>query len=68
MGAQQTETRDSSIPWHSSALYVILSSSLMGVMGVSLVSPVLPSLRPAFGVSDAQIGLVITAYTLPGIF
>ncbi|AZH27116.1 MFS transporter [Haloplanus aerogenes] len=39
----------------------------MGVMGVSLVSPVLPDLRPVFGVSDAQVGLVITAYTLPGI-
>ncbi len=37
-------------------------------MGVSLISPVLPGLRPVFGVSDAQIGLVITAYTLPGIF
>lgn len=56
------------IPWRSGTLYVILSSSLMGVMGVSLISPVLPELRPVFGVSDAEIGLVITAYTLPGIF
>ncbi|MFB6196425.1 MAG: MFS transporter [Haloplanus sp.] len=56
------------VPWRSSTLYVILSCSLMGVMGVSLVSPVLPDLRPVFGVSDAQVGLVITAYTFPGIF
>ncbi|WP_207588925.1 MFS transporter [Halomontanus rarus] len=57
-----------SIPWHSSALYVILSSSLMGVMGVSLISPVLPELRAAFEITDAQVGLVITVYTLPGVF
>jgi MFS family permease len=56
------------IPWRSSTLHVILASSLIGVMGVSLISPVLPALRPVFGVSDAQIGLVITAYTLPGVF
>jgi MFS family permease len=56
------------VPWRSSTLYVVLSCSLMGVMGVSLVSPVLPDLRPVFGVSDAQVGLVITAYTLPGVF
>lgn len=55
------------IPWHSSTLYVILSCSLMGVMGVSLISPVLPELRAVFGVSDGQVGLVITAYTLPGV-
>lgn len=58
----------SQIPWRSSTLHVILSSSLIGVMGVSLISPVLPSLRPVFGVNDAQIGLLITAYTFPGIF
>jgi len=56
------------IPWRSGTLYIILASSLMGVMGVSLISPVLPELRPVFGVSDADVGLVITAYTLPGVF
>ncbi|WP_081927341.1 MFS transporter [Halobellus rufus] len=56
------------IPWGASTLYVILSCSLMAVMGVSLISPVLPAIRGAFEISDAQVGLVITAYTLPGIF
>lgn len=56
------------IPWRSRTMYLILASSLVGVMGVSLISPVLPDLRPVFGVSDSQVGLVITAYTLPGIF
>ena len=62
-----TETGWAAIPWRSTPLYVILASSLMGVMGVSLITPVLPDLRSVFAVSDAQIGLVITAYTLPGV-
>ncbi len=49
-------------------MYVILSCSLVGVMGVSMVSPVLPELRNVFGVTDSEVGLVITAYTLPGVF
>ncbi len=56
------------IPWRSGTFHVIIASSLMGIMGVSLISPVLPELRPAFGISDAEAGLVITAYALPGIF
>ncbi|QZA88365.1 MFS transporter [Salinarchaeum sp. IM2453] len=56
------------IPWRSRALYVIIASSLMGVMGVSLISPVLPIIRPAFGVTDSEVGWLLTAYTLPGIF
>ncbi|MXV60785.1 MFS transporter [Natronorubrum sp. JWXQ-INN-674] len=63
-----TESTVSSVPWDSSTLYIILASSLMGVMGVSLISPILPELRVVFEVSDAQIGLIITVYTLPGIF
>lgn len=56
------------IPWRSGTFHVIIASSLMGVMGVSLIGPVLPELRSAFAVSDAQVGLVITAFSLPGIF
>ena len=59
---------DDRAPWRSGTFHVILAISLMGVMGVSLISPVLPGLREAFAISDAQVGLVITAYTLPGVF
>ncbi|MFT4880085.1 MAG: ACDE family multidrug resistance protein [Salinirussus sp.] len=62
----ETETVPSGVPWMSGLLYVILASSLMGVMGVSLLSPVLPELRSVFDVTDAQVGLLITVYTLPG--
>lgn len=65
MGA--TAEPDDAIPWRSGALYVVLASSLIGVMGISLISPVLPDIRNVFAISDAEVGLVITAYTLPGI-
>lgn len=66
-GTPNEESGLSAVPWRAGVLYVILSSSLIGVMGVSLISPVLPDLRAVFDVSDAQVGLIITAYTLPGI-
>ncbi|ADB62779.1 major facilitator superfamily MFS_1 (plasmid) [Haloterrigena turkmenica DSM 5511] len=56
------------VPWSSALFQTVLACSLIGVMGVPLISPILPSLRSVFGISDAQIGLVITAYTLPGVF
>lgn len=49
-------------------LQVIFGVTLMGVMGVSLISPVFPSVVEHFGITDQQVGLVVTAYTLPGIF
>lgn len=66
--AAHTPDVESQPPWRSATLYLILASSMMGVMGVTIVSPVLPELRPVFDISDAQVGLVITAYTIPGIF
>ncbi|MFW5900709.1 MAG: MFS transporter [Halodesulfurarchaeum sp.] len=60
-----TSTR--SVPWSSPRFQVIIANSLIGVMGVSLLSPVLPTLRSVFAVSDAQIGLMITVFTVPGI-
>ena len=67
MGEAETPDEDTGIPWLSPRLHVILASSLIGVMGVSLLSPVLPALRTTFGITDAQVGLIITVYTFPGI-
>ncbi len=53
--------------WPRARLGVILASAMIGVMGVSLLAPVLPTLRGEFGVTDSQVGLIITVYTLPGI-
>ncbi|NHN49105.1 MFS transporter [Halostella sp. JP-L12] len=52
----------------SGALRTVLACSLVGIMGVPLISPLLPTLRSVFGVGDAGAGLLITAYTLPGVF
>lgn len=41
--------------------------SAVGSLGVNVASPALPSMGLALGVSDARIGLVITAYTLPAM-
>lgn len=58
---------DSSVPWHSANFQIILASTMMGIMGVSLVSPILPQMKGFFGVSDAAVGLVVPAFTFPGI-
>lgn len=55
------------IPWRSPKLHVVLSATLIGIMGVALLGPVLPTLKGEFAVTDAQVGLVLTAYTAPGI-
>ncbi|GAB6860515.1 MFS transporter [Haloplanus litoreus] len=46
---------------------VILLGSVVSPMGASLVSPLLDSLLPVYGVSEARIGLVMAAFTAPGI-
>lgn len=40
----------------------------MGVMGVSLISPIFPAVIEHFDITERQVGLVVTAYTLPGVF
>ena len=67
MSEERSRASTEGIPWSSPRLHVILASSLIGVMGVSLLSPVIPALRSAFGVTDSQVGLIITVYTFPGI-
>lgn len=39
----------------------------MGVMGVSLISPTLPAVRTALGLTDPQVSLLLTAFSFPGI-
>lgn len=41
--------------------------TFMVVMGVSSVAPALPSLLTVFGLPPASAGLVVTAFTLPGV-
>lgn len=48
-------------------LHVLFGVTLMAVLGVSSVTPALPEIRQAFGVTTGQVRLLITAFTLPGI-
>jgi MFS family permease len=62
-----TTTVEGRIPWASPVLRIALASTLVGVLDVTLVSPLLPAIADRFGVGPARASLVITAYTLPGI-
>ncbi|MEX2573997.1 MAG: MFS transporter [Balneolaceae bacterium] len=54
--------------FNESDLYIIFGVTLTSVMGVSSVAPAFPSIAKALNVSSSQIGLLITFFTLPGIF
>ncbi|MFH5832913.1 MFS transporter [Halalkalibaculum sp. DA384] len=49
-------------------LYVIFGVTLSAVMGVASIAPALPKMGRVLEVSNQQIGLLITMFTLPGIF
>jgi ACDE family multidrug resistance protein len=55
------------VPWTSPALLAILAATLMTPMDVPLISAALPEIQATFGVSEADAGLFITLYALPGI-
>ncbi len=46
---------------------LLLVANLMAPLGTALVSPLLSSLTGPFGVSETQVGLLISAYTAPPI-
>ncbi len=48
--------------------YVAYSITLIGVMGVSAITPGLPEIARAFNINSVKASLLITAFTLPGIF
>ncbi|QLH82085.1 MFS transporter [Halosimplex pelagicum] len=52
----------------SPAAAVIFASTLVAVMGVSLISPALPAVQEAWNISESQTSLLLSAFTLPGIF
>lgn len=49
-------------PEKRSTLPLILAVALLGMMGGSLVGPVLPAISDHFGVGGGSVGLVITVY------
>jgi MFS family permease len=49
-------------------LTVIFLITLIGVMGVASITPAFPSAIKHFGITPAQVTLLITFFTFPGIF
>ncbi|HHE56023.1 MAG TPA: MFS transporter [Caldithrix abyssi] len=49
-------------------LHIIFGVTLMAVLGVSSITPAFPVMSKALHINPRQIGLLITVFTLPGIF
>ncbi len=49
-------------------LHIIFSITLLAVMGVSIITPTFPLIVKEFDITSQEIGLLITMFTLPGIF
>ncbi len=49
-------------------LQLLYSSSLLAVMGSSLIYPILPVIRDSLHTPESQLGLVLSAFSLPTIF
>ncbi|MFC1791927.1 MFS transporter [Gemmatimonadota bacterium] len=61
-----TRTQDRSL-LRDPNLQVIFSITLMVVLGVSSITPVFPMVVEELGIAPEAVGLLITAYALPGI-
>ncbi len=48
-------------------LHIVFASTLMAILGVSSISPALPQIVRELEISRHAIGLLITAFTLPGV-
>ena len=70
-GSTDEQTPDpragSGVPWRSRTVQVVLASTALAPLGVPLISPALPAIRDAFGVSDVRASLLVSAYFLVGI-
>lgn len=48
-------------------LLIIFGVTLTAVLAVSSIAPALPTIRDALGISDLEVGLLITTFTFPGM-
>ena len=49
-------------------LQLLYASSLMMIMGTNLIYPILPVIRESLHIPETQIGLILSAFSLPAIF
>ena len=55
------------VPWRSPTVRVVFAATALAPLGVPLVSPALPVVRDAFGLTDAGASLLVSVYFLTGI-
>ena len=55
-------------PPRGQIVLVILSATLTGIMGNTLIAPSIPDILDDFDVGDGGAGLIIAATSFPGIF
>ena len=60
--SQFTSTKN---PLHDRNFYIIVSLTLLEIMGGPTIGPILPELSKIFAVSPSEIQLVMAAYFLP---
>jgi len=53
--------------YRSPELQAIFGVTLMAVLGVSSIAPALPRIAATLGVSAGEVGLLVTAFTFPGV-
>ena len=49
-------------------LTIIFLTTLMAVLGVASITPAFPSIIKHFGITPPQVALLITVFTVPGVF
>lgn len=54
--------------FHNKNLYIIFGITLIAMMGVASITPAFPDIIRYFNISPQQVGGLIVAFTLPGIF
>jgi len=53
--------------WRDRNLHIVFGVTLMAVLGVASVAPALPRIAQVFEIPPQRAGLLITAFTVPGI-
>jgi len=54
--------------YHDGQLRIIFAVTLISVMSISSVTPAFPGVVRDLGISVSEVGLLVTVYSIPGIF
>ncbi len=46
----------------------IFGITLIGIIGVAILSPAFPEIMAGLGISEFEVAMLVTAFTLPGVF